>query len=271
MSVEELKPGKVIDNEQLCEIFGCSTQGGMRRSHTTNTLVIVSNHIKSIYDDRWVGDIFHYTGMGTQGDQGLDFAQNKTLAESNDNGVSVHLFEVFVATEYTYMGPVQLFNSPYFETQPDEDGQPREACVFPLKLINEDAPIISKDYADKPFEEKAKKARRLSDDEIKQRAQNAKKTIGVRNTISQQFDRNPWVSELAKRIANGVCQLCEEKAPFLKKSGEPYLETHHIVWLAKGGEDTIDNTVALCPNCHRKMHILNNDQDIQRLRKIKGA
>lgn len=24
-------------------------------------------------------------------------------------------------------------------------------------------------------------------------------------------------------------------------------------WLSNDGEDTIDNTIALCPNCHRKM------------------
>lgn len=52
-----------INNAELCEVFGCSPQGGMRRSHKTNTLVIVSNHIKSIYDDRWVGDVLYYTGM----------------------------------------------------------------------------------------------------------------------------------------------------------------------------------------------------------------
>ncbi|WP_296863638.1 HNH endonuclease [Thermosyntropha sp.] len=33
-------------------------------------------------------------------------------------------------------------------------------------------------------------------------------------------------------------------------TGEP-----HIEWLSRGGTDTIDNTVALCPNCHRKMHV----------------
>ena len=31
--------------------------------------------------------------------------------------------------------------------------------------------------------------------------------------------------------------------------------------LSKGGEDSEHNTVALCPNCHRKMHILNNKSD----------
>ncbi|GAA0237082.1 HNH endonuclease [Metaclostridioides mangenotii] len=46
-----------------------------------------------------------------------------------------------------------------------------------------------------------------------------------------------------------------------------YLEVqvHHIIWLSKGGNDDIDNTVALCPNCHKKMHILNLDKDLEHL------
>ncbi|WP_327791155.1 DNA/RNA helicase domain-containing protein, partial [Vibrio anguillarum] len=47
-----LKADTKINNTELCELFGCSPQGGMRRAHKTNTLVIVSNHIKFIYDDR---------------------------------------------------------------------------------------------------------------------------------------------------------------------------------------------------------------------------
>ena len=80
-----LSPGTVINNQELCNLFKCSPQGGMRRSKKTNTLVIISNHVQSIYDDRWIGDEFHYTGMGMEGDQSLEFAQNKTLAESSNN------------------------------------------------------------------------------------------------------------------------------------------------------------------------------------------
>lgn len=62
------------------------------------------------------------------------------------------------------------------------------------------------------------------------------------------YDRNPYVSAAAKRRANGKCQLCGKSAPFLDPHGQPYLETHHIIWLSRGGPDTLDNTVALCRN-----------------------
>jgi 5-methylcytosine-specific restriction protein A len=79
--------------------------------------------------------------------------------------------------------------------------------------------------------------------------------------------RNPYVTELAKRRANGICQLCEQPAPFKNKKGEPYLETHHIVWMSRKGLDTPENTVALCPNCHRRMHVVDSKKDIAKLQK----
>ncbi|MEO1852809.1 HNH endonuclease signature motif containing protein [Chromohalobacter sp.] len=88
--------------------------------------------------------------------------------------------------------------------------------------------------------------------------------------ITAQYGRSPYVAAYAKRRAAGICELCEKPAPFITKDGEPYLECHHIEWLARGGEDTIENTVALCPNCHRKMHVLNNSTDITHLNKKTG-
>lgn len=63
----------------------------------------------------------------------------------------------------------------------------------------------------------------------------------------------------------GYVNCAGKKAPFNRPDGEPYLEAHHIVWLSQGGEDSIENCVALCPNCHKKMHIVNNSDDIKKL------
>lgn len=88
----------------------------MRRSKRTNTLVIVSNHVESVYDDRWINDVLHYTGMGQVGPQSLEFNQNRTLSESPTNGVAVHLFEVFTKRVYTYIGEVVLAGAPLSRT-----------------------------------------------------------------------------------------------------------------------------------------------------------
>ena len=55
--------------------------------------------------------------------------------------------------------------------------------------------------------------------------------------------------------ANGYCERCNKPSPFIRASnGTPYLEVHHIQPLSENGDDTIDNAIALCPNCHRQFH-----------------
>lgn len=98
------------------------------------------------------------------------------------------------------------------------------------------------------------------------KARSGKKSSTVKKTKANQ--RDPFVSEWAKFRAKGKCQLCEKKAPFLDLLNKPYLETHHIQWLAKGGHDSVKNTVALCPNCHRKMHAINDGKDVQKLKEM---
>ena len=138
----ELIHGKVYSNADICHIFKYSPQGGMRRSHQTNTLVLISNQTLSKednpYHDNWKEAVFYYTGMGLSGDQSLDFAQNRTLAESDTNGVLVHLFEVYQPKQYTYRGRVKLAGEPIKSIQKDSEGMDRIVWVFPVELINDD-------------------------------------------------------------------------------------------------------------------------------------
>jgi predicted HNH restriction endonuclease len=74
-------------------------------------------------------------------------------------------------------------------------------------------------------------------------------------TTSTSFRRNPDVVAEVLLRAEGKCEGCFQPAPFARASdGTPYLEVHHRVMLAAGGEDTVANAVALCPNCHRAVH-----------------
>ena len=95
-----LEIGQILKNSEIVETFKCGNMGGMRRSKTTNTLVIVSDYTKGLYHDKWIGGVLHYTGMGKSGDQDIHWAQNATLAACGRNGVDVHLFEVMDDGEY---------------------------------------------------------------------------------------------------------------------------------------------------------------------------
>jgi len=68
------------------------------------------------------------------------------------------------------------------------------------------------------------------------------------------YFRDPLVKAWVLKNANGFCEACLSSAPFKREDGSPYLEVHHLVPLSEGGADTINNALAVCPNCHRQLH-----------------
>ncbi len=131
----KLKIGQILKNDDVVHTFKCGNMGGMRRSRTTNTLVLVSDYTKGLYHDKWIGGVLHYTGMGKSGDQDINRSQNATLAECGRNSIDVHLFEVIDAGEYIYCGRIELVDKPYTEIQPGEDGINRRVWMFPIRPV----------------------------------------------------------------------------------------------------------------------------------------
>ncbi|GAB5097949.1 hypothetical protein YK56LOC_36650 [Caballeronia sp. HLA56] len=72
--------------------------------------------------------------------------------------------------------------------------------------------------------------------------------------LTRAFRRNADVIAEVQLRADGACEGCAQSAPFQRADGTPYLEVHHRRRLADGGEDTVENAIALCPNCHRERH-----------------
>jgi 5-methylcytosine-specific restriction protein A len=259
-------PGEVLGNEQISVRFAVGNMGGMRRSKENNLLVLISDPFKGLYRDRWEDDVLHYTGMGRIGDQSLDNAQNLTLSESPRSRMPIHLLEALQEQKYTYAGEVELIEHPYQEDQIDDEGHWRKVWMFPIRLKPGGIiPNLSESEARDIEESQSKRARQLSTAELKARAQKARMAPSKRGAQSTIFVRDAAIAEYVKRLAKGACDLCRNPAPFLNKSNEAYLECHHIIWLAKGGEDSLENTVALCPNCHRRMHVLDRNADKEQL------
>lgn len=108
---------------------------------------------------------------------------------------------------------------------------------------------------EKAFQEQVDEARRDSAAARQRRLAAASPIPSKIATTTYIFNRNPDVVAETLIRANGVCQGCSKPAPFnRRKNGNPYLEVHHRKPLAEGGTDSLDNAVALCPNCHRKAH-----------------
>jgi hypothetical protein len=223
MKIEGLKINSVIDNHQLCEIFKCAPQGGMRRSHRTNTLVLISDRT-NIYQDREINGIYYYTGMGQVGDQELK-SQNKTLAESTTNGVAVHFFEVLKKREYTYRGEVELVGQPYTDRQPDNNGNMRNVWIFPLRKIAGNSWINEIDNLEKELAQQ-------------KTISNTEKEQVIKSRIGQSSFKEKL---LQRKCKCAICGVIDKK--FLIASHiKPWSKSDHAERL------DINNGLLLCPN-----------------------
>lgn len=245
--------GEEVTNDQMRTAFQCGNMGGMRRSKKTGTLVIISDETKGLYRDVWKNEVLHYTGMGKIGNQVLEGNQNGTLYYSDTNGVEVHLFEVLKKAIYTYRGVVKLVDEPYKSMQPDDNGDMREVWMFPVAPISETATSMSREMTEQEIST-------LSDKELARYASIKTINKGPKKTETVVYYRDPYLKQMVKRIAEGKCQYCGSDAPFIDKQGQPYLEAHHVIRMADGGKDAIENMVAICPNCHRKVHVLEDKE-----------
>jgi hypothetical protein len=113
-----------------------------------------------------------------------------------------------------------------------------------------------------------KAAEQISQEDLERKIRLLDRAARFREGTVKYYQRKAIVAEYAKRRANGICQLCLQRAPFIDKRERPYLEAHHVIWLSQSGNDIPENTAAVCPNCHRKMHVLNIDSDRERILSI---
>lgn len=263
--IKQLEIGKTYDNLTISKVFGCGMQGGIRKSQTTNTLVIFLNHTNALYEDIWIdNNIILYKGITQSKENLLGNNLNKALYESKQNGVSVHLFESFICGEYLYRGQVELINTPELSVKEEQLSENTKIYIFPLRLkINKPVKIELIEHA---ADLQNEQIRMMADDELKRKAECLRKG-GFREVIVKKYLSNPFVSQYTLRRSNGICDLCNSKAQFVDKNNQPYLEVHHVKPLSENGLDSIDNCVALCPTCHRKLHILNLKEDKDKLLK----
>ncbi|MGY3032728.1 5-methylcytosine-specific restriction protein A [Bradyrhizobium sp. USDA 4354] len=90
------------------------------------------------------------------------------------------------------------------------------------------------------------------------------KDVRRSNSQTERFIRDPNVIAWVLLAAAHNCEVCEEPAPFITTSGDPYLEVHHVRPLSEGGPDTVDNACACCPNCHRRLHFGSDSASVRK-------
>lgn len=203
------------------------------------------------YPNEWIveNEKLKYYFYSTGGRFSPDFVYNQTILNSKATNVPIYLF-IKEDTSLTLNGVYQ------YESH-DTDPQTGSMWFVLNKLssLEVDKPITDVEY-NKAIQTKVKQAKRSNDAERKARLNQAPKKPESVAVITTTFKRNPDVIVEVLKRAKGVCEICCTAAPFIRASDEsPYLEVHHMVPLASGGEDTVENAVAICPNCHREAHL----------------
>jgi hypothetical protein len=77
-------------------------------------------------------------------------------------------------------------------------------------------------------------------------------TAEAKSKITKSHERNRQLATELNRIYSGRCQVTGHDSPVVY--GVPTAEAHHIVYRSRGGEDSLENLVLVCPNVHRAIH-----------------
>lgn len=241
--------GKFYNRWELHDVWGGQRYSGIATPKDHPLIFVFTG---GAGDDYGYEDIFLpngtflYTGEGIKGDMQMD-GGNKAIRDHKDESKSLFLFE---DTEFpwvvTHVGQFE-YAGHQWKQLPDENDEQRDAIHFLLKPVTgTEVPIQESPSSLTKTElfNKAKQTTNTPDDSGKP----------VRSKTARSYSRSEVIKEFALRVAEGICQGCGEKAPFHDKTGDPFLEVHHLYRRSDGGADDPENVVALCPNCHQRVH-----------------
>ncbi|AXR82300.1 HNH endonuclease [Natrarchaeobaculum sulfurireducens] len=246
-AVSALEEGETYHRVKLHEKYGGARYRGIApcKDHPYVFIFTGDSGEEYGYLDEFRGDTFVYTGEGREGD--MEMTQgNKAIRDHRKDGREIHLFESNEeAWSVTYVGQFE-YAGWFHQRLEDTNGNYRKAICFELEPVDNNVEIETDDLGQLDLETLYERAKGNSAPEALEGETTATKRIT--------YSRSKPVKEYALRVADGVCQGCEEPAPFIGKDGEPFLEVHHLHRRSDGGPDNPDNVVALCPNCHRRVH-----------------
>lgn len=202
------------------------------------------------YVDEWSEDCTYYkfAGRGQVGDMKMD-GWNRAIRDHKSNGKALHLFTALGKGQpIRYEGEFEYLRQRIIRGA-DKHGVDREVLVFDLVPKAGITPTAD------PLELSAQLSR------LRQKQWSTppegvdQPERGPSPSGAGRIKRSALITDYVLKAAGELCEFCSEPAPFLdRKFGRPFLEVHHVVQLAEGGPDQVWNAVALCPNCHRRLH-----------------
>lgn len=229
-------------------VYGGQPQGGMATPARYAVIFLFTGDGGEAhgYVDRPMPDgTFWYTGEGQRGN--MEFIRsNRALRDHREDGKRCCLFEAIGRGSVRYIGEVEYLGH-HREERPDTNGDLRQAIVFELGICT-GSPATNVQETTVPY-------RRWSLADLRRLALTSAvigSSLAERRVNVQR--RSDALREYVLRRAGGICEGCQDVAPFETPKGKPYLEPHHTTRLADGGPDHPEHVIALCPTCHRRVH-----------------
>jgi 5-methylcytosine-specific restriction enzyme A len=268
------EPGRVYKRNQLHKEWRgdrrLQQQGGVLTPRGQRFIVLVTGaqgH-RYGYRDEWVDGVFHYFGAGQSGP--MEWVRGNRAIR--DSGKDLHLFEE-VEGGLRYRCQLDYAGFRYREGVPDRNGEKRRAIVF---LLTPHGDVVAAAHV---ANSRQRPDPRWSMDprELRRRARRSRQARTPREAKRLVYERSADVRIHVLRRANGKCEGCGNEGPFQTKvkPQRPYLEPHHTERLSDEGPDDPTRVIALCPNCHRRVHFGADGDEYNRalkrtLRKIEG-
>ncbi|NKI61757.1 HNH endonuclease [Labrenzia sp. PO1] len=252
---EVLEVGKTYFRKGLRDLFGGQLQAGIWTPKEFPVVFIFSGEsgAKYGYKDGWTAEgVFKYTGEGQSGD--MTFTNgNAAIRNHRQNNEDILLFEdLGKGKGVRYVG---LFDFVDWNEVDGFDEKKNRRKLIVFDLVRVDTPTLR---SDETFDVEVPGASRKTLVELRQAAYTAADPAGSKPKVGKALtvwrERSKAVRDYVLARARGLCEACEQPAPFSKKDGSAYLEAHHIERLADDGPDRPDSVTAICPNCHRRIH-----------------
>lgn len=228
--------------------FGGQRQSGIITPAHYPVIFIISGKrgLEYGYDDRQHEDgLIEYFGEGQKGDMTLT-GGNKAIADHVANGKMLLFFEKEYPARHIIFKDEMICQGWHWEDGVDSEGSLRKAIVFELRPLDAVVHVV---------EDKIPIALDTDIAELRARAFDAAKPSVSTSTVKRTvFQRSADVRNYVLARSQGTCEGCSKEAPFARPDGSPYLEPHHIRRVSDGGPDDPRFVIALCPNCHRRVH-----------------
>jgi 5-methylcytosine-specific restriction enzyme A len=257
LETSELVPHHRYRRSEIHANFGGQRQGAISTPADQPVVLLFSTPGGDEFGSRdgWSEEgVYDYTGEGQVGD--MQFIRgNLAIRGHSEAGKELLLFEGQGDGSIEFVGRMAYVGH-RIEEGPDRNGNPRSVIIFQLAPIEffllDQLPLNTNEVFAPGSGPETLLGLDLAALRTKALDSSSEEPSSTADRIRRVWMRSQAVRLYALRRAMGVCEGCDEEAPFVTPRGEPFLEVHHLKRVSDGGPDRPEAVAAVCPNCHRR-------------------